>query len=88
VGLRLGVEASTKLDEMEDDRIVYGGEGVIGVASAEGCVMEIYTLMGERVYVEKIESNEYTVSTVEIGLKGGIYIVKLSDGDVVKLRIL
>jgi hypothetical protein len=88
VGLRLGVEASTKLDEMEDDRIVYGGEGVIGVASAEGCVMEIYTLMGERVYVEKIESNEYTVSTAEIGLKGGIYIVKLSDGDVVKLRIL
>jgi predicted extracellular nuclease len=86
VGLRLGV--GTPIEKVEMDRIVYGGEGVIGVASAEGCVMEIYTLMGQRVYSEKIESNDYTVSTAEIGLKEGIYIVKLSDGDVVKLRIL
>jgi hypothetical protein len=85
VGLRLGV--STPIEKVEMDRIVYGGEGVIGVASAEGCVMEIYTLMGQRVYSEKIESNDYTVSTAEIGLKGGIYIVKLSDGVVLKLKI-
>jgi hypothetical protein len=87
VGLRLGVGTQTEQVDMEGGRIVYGGEGVIGVALAEGCVMEIYTLMGQRVYSEKIESNDYTVSTAEIGLKGGIYIVKLSDGDVVKLRI-
>jgi predicted extracellular nuclease len=87
VGLRLGEGTPTEQVDMEGDRIVYGGEDVIGVASAEGCEMEIYTLMGQRVYVERIESNEYTMSTVEIGLKEGIYIVKFSDGDVVKLRI-
>jgi hypothetical protein len=87
VGLRLGVGTQTEQVDMEGGRIVYGGEGVIGVASAEGCEMEIYTLMGQCVYSEKIESNDYTVSTAEIGLKEGIYIVKLSDGDVVKLRI-
>lgn len=86
VGLRLGTNTPTESIKT-DDRIIYGGEGVIGVASAEGCVMEIYTLMGQKVYAEKIMSNEYTVSTAEIGLKGGIYIVKLSNGDVVKLRI-
>jgi predicted extracellular nuclease len=87
VGLRLGTNTPTESIKT-DDRIIYGGEGVIGVASAEDCEMEIYTLMGQKVYAEKIMSNEYTVSTAEIGLKGGIYIVKLSDGDVVKLRIL
>jgi predicted extracellular nuclease len=87
VGLRLGTNTPTESIKT-DDRIIYGGEGVIGVASAEDCEMEIYTLMGQKVYTEKIMSNEYTVSTAEIGLKGGIYIVKLSDGDVVKLRIL
>ena len=86
VGLRLGTNTPTESIKT-DDRIIYGGEGVIGVASAEGCVMEIYTLMGQKVYAEKIMSNEYTMSTAEIGLKGGIYIVKLSNGDVVKLRI-
>ena len=60
---------------------------MIGVAAAEGCEMEIYTLVGQRVYAEKIMSNDYTVSTSEIGLNEGIYIVKLSDGGVLKLRI-
>ena len=87
VGLRLGVGTPTEKVEIEGGRIVYGGEDVIGVASAEGCEMEIYTLVGQRVYAEKIMSNDYTVSTSEIGLMEGIYIVRLSDGGVLKLRI-
>jgi len=87
VGLKLNVSTSTESVYMNDKRIVYGRDGVIGVAAAEGCEMEIYTLVGQRVYAEKIMSNDYTVSTSEIGLNEGIYIVRLSDGDVLKLRI-
>ena len=87
VGLKLNVSTSTESVYMNDKRIVYGRDGVIGVAASEGCEMEIYTLVGQRVYAEKIMSNDYTVSTSEIGLNEGIYIVKLSDGGVLKLRI-
>ena len=87
VGLRLGVGTSIDDVELDDDRIVYGGDGVIGVASAAGSEMTIYTLMGQVVYREKIESDDYTMSISEVGLCAGIYVVKLSDGEVLKLRI-
>ena len=87
VGLKLNISTSTESIDMNDNRIVYGRDGVIGVAAAEGCEMEIYTLVGQRVYAEKIMSNDYTVSTSEIGLNEGIYIVRLSDGGVLKLKI-
>lgn len=87
VGLKLNVSTSIESVDMNDCRIVYGNDGVIGVAASEGCDMEIYTLVGQRVYAEKIMSNDYTVSTSEIGLNDGIYIVRLSDGGVLKLRI-
>ena len=87
VGLKLNVSTSIESVDMDDCRIVYGDDGVIGIAAAEGCDMEIYTLVGQRVYAEKIMSNDYTVSTSEIGLNDGIYIVRLSDGGVLKLRI-
>jgi hypothetical protein len=87
VGLRLGVGTSIDDAELDDDRIVYGGDGVIGVASAVGSEMTIYTLMGQVVYREKIESDDYTMSISEVGLCAGIYVVKLSDGEVLKLRV-
>lgn len=87
VGLKLNISTSTESIDINNNRIVYGRDGVIGVAAAEGCEMEIYTLVGQRVYAEKIMSNDYTVSTSEIGLNEGIYIVRLSDGGVLKLKI-
>jgi hypothetical protein len=43
--------------------------------------------MGQVVYREKIESDDYTMSISEVGLCAGIYVVKLSDGEVLKLRV-
>ena len=86
VGLRLGDRTATD-NVVDNDRIVYGGNGVIGIVAAAGCEMKIYTLMGQEVYREKIESDDYTMSISEVGLCAGIYIVKLSDGEVVKLRV-
>lgn len=87
VGLKLCVNTPTESVETDNDRIVYGKNGVIGISSSEGCNMEIYTLMGQKIYTEKIKSNDYTISTSEIGLNNGVYLIRLSDGAALKLRI-
>lgn len=87
VGLKLGVNTPTETIKVNEDRIIYGADGIIGVASAKGCKMVIYALTGQVVYSEMIASDDYTLSTSEIGMQAGIYIVKLSDGTALKLRI-
>ncbi len=87
VGLRLGVGTSIDPAELDNGRIVYGANGVIGIVAAAGCEMKIYTLMGQEVYSETIVANDYTLSTSEVGLTSGIYIVRLSEGTAVKLVV-
>ncbi len=87
VGLRLGVGTSIDPAELDNGRIVYGANGVIGIVVAAGCEMKIYTLMGQEVYSETIVANDYTLSTSEVGLTSGIYIVRLSEGTAVKLVV-
>lgn len=90
VGLRLRRSTSIDNTDSGNSRIVYGGDGIIGVAAAKGNRMSVYALTGEMIYTTTIETNDYTISTSELGLQRGIYIVKLTDGKscvVEKLRI-
>ncbi len=90
VGLRLGIGTSVDDTETDDSRIIYGGEGIIGIAAAKDNEMRIYSLTGQLVYNDVIDSNDFVVSTSELGLKNGIYIVKLTDGEscaIEKLKI-
>ena len=80
VGLRLGIGTSVDDTETDDSRIIYGGKGIIGIAAAKDNEMRIYSLTGQLVYNDVIDSNDFVVSTSELGLKNGIYIVKLTDG--------
>ena len=90
VGLRLGIGTSVDDTETDDSRIIYGGEGIIGIAAAKDNEMRIYSLTGQLVYNDVIDSNDFVVSTSELGLKDGIYIVKLTNGEncvIEKLKI-
>ncbi len=90
VGLRLGTKTPTDNTEIDDSRIIYGGEGMIGIAAAKNNEMKIYSLTGQLVYIDIVDSNDFVISTSELGLKDGIYIVKLSDSKssvVQKLKI-
>ena len=81
VGLRLGYRTPTDNTEIDDSRIIYGGEGMIGIASAKDNEIKIYTLTGQLVYGDIVDSNDFVISTTELGLKDGIYIVKLTNGE-------
>ena len=87
VGLNLRKETATENTFESTKEIIYSSNGIIGIPSAAGCKMKIYTLMGQEVYCETIASADYTLSTSEIGLKASIYIVMLSDGTTVKLIV-
>ncbi len=87
VGLQLSVGTPTESIEINNNRVVYGHDGMIGIASSEGCEMKIYTTSGQLVYNDIINSNEYTLSTSEIGLNHGLYIIKLDDGNALKLWV-
>lgn len=90
VGLKLNISTPTESINMNDNRIVYGGNGIIGIAAAEDCKIDIYSITGQLIYTDKINTNDYTISTSELNLKNGIYIIKLSDENnsiVEKLKI-
>jgi predicted extracellular nuclease len=90
VGLRLGYRTPTDNTEIDDSRIIYGGEGMIGIAAAKDNEMKIYSLTGQLVYSDIVDSNDFVISTTELGLKDGIYIVKLTNGEncvIEKLKI-
>lgn len=90
VGLRLGTRTPTYNTEIDDSRIIYGGEGMIGIAAAKDNEMKIYSLTGQLVYSDVVNSNVFVISTAELGLKDGIYIVKITDSEssvVQKLKI-
>ena len=87
VGLKLGTNTPTEEITTNENRIIYGSNDIIGIASAEGLSMSIYSLTGKAIYTTTITSNDYTISTSEISLHAGIYIIKLSDGTYQKLRI-
>lgn len=81
VGLRLGYGTPTDNTEIGDNRIIYGGKGMIGIAAAKDNEMKIYSLTGQLVYIDIVNSNDFVISTTELGLKDGIYIVKLTNGE-------
>lgn len=81
VGLRLGTGTPTDNVEIDDSRIIYGSEGIIGIASAENNIMQIYSVTGQLIYTDLVTSSDYVISTKELGLNNGIYIVKLTDGE-------
>jgi predicted extracellular nuclease len=81
VGLRLGTGTSTDNIEINDSRIIYGGEGIIGIAAAKDNEMRIYSVTGQLIYSDIVDSNDFVISTTELGLKDGIYIVKLTNND-------
>ena len=81
VGLRLGTGTSTDNIEIDDSRIIYGGEGIIGIAAAKDNEMRIYSVTGQLVYIDIVDSNDFVISTTELGLKDGIYIVKLTNNE-------
>ena len=87
VGLKLGTNTPTEEITTNENRIIYGSNDIIGIASAKGLSMSIYSLTGKAIYTTTITSNDYTISTSEISLHAGIYIIKLSDGTYQKLRI-
>ncbi len=90
VGLRLGTGTPTDNVEIDDSRIIYGGEGIIGVASAENNIMQIYSVTGQLIYTNLITSNDYVISTKELGLNNGIYVIKLTNEEncvIEKLKI-
>lgn len=90
VGLRLGYRTPTDNTEIDDSRIIYGGEGMIGIAAAKDNEMKIYSLTGQLVYSDVVNSNDFVISTAELGLRNGIYIVKLNDDEsciIEKLKI-
>ena len=81
VGLRLGTGTSTDNIEIDDSRIIYGGKGIIGIAAAKDNEMRIYSVTGQLVYIDIVDSNDFVISTTELGLKDGIYIVKLTNNE-------
>lgn len=81
VGLRLGTGTSTDNIEIDDSRIIYGGEGIIGIAAAKDNEMRIYSVTGQLIYSDIVDSNDFVISTTELGLKDGIYIVKLTNNE-------
>ena len=81
VGLRLGSGTSTDNIEIDDSRIIYGGEGIIGIAAAKDNEMRIYSVTGQLIYSDIVDSNDFVISTTELGLKDGIYIVKLTNNE-------
>ncbi len=90
VGLKLNISTPTESINMNDNRIVYGGNGIIGIAAAEDYKIDIYSTTGQLIYTDKINTNDYTISTSELNLKNGIYIIKLSNENnsiVEKLKI-
>lgn len=90
VGLRLGTGTPTDNVEIDDSRIIYGGEGIIGVASAENNIMQIYSVTGQLIYTDLVTSNDYIISTKELGLNNGIYVIKLTNEEscvIEKLKI-
>jgi hypothetical protein len=80
VGLRLYTATPTNDIKADDCKIIYGEKGYIGIASAKGYEIKIYSLTGQLIHTNLINSNDYTISTSELGLKNGVYIVKLTDG--------
>jgi hypothetical protein len=63
---------------------------MIGIAAAKDNEMKIYSLTGQLVYSDIVDSNDFVISTTELGLKDGIYIVKLTNGEncvIEKLKI-
>ena len=90
VGLRLGTGTPTDNIEANDSRIIYGGEGYIGIAAAKENEMRVYSVTGQLVYSDVVDSNDFVISTSQLGLTNGIYIVKLTDENssvVEKLKI-
>ncbi len=90
VGLRLGIGTPTDNIEIDDNRIIYGGKEIIGIAAAKDNQMRIYSLTGQLVYSDVVNSNDFVISTAELGLRNGIYIVKLNDDEsciIEKLKI-
>ena len=90
VGLRLGTGTPTDNIEIDDNRIIYGGKEIIGIAAAKDNQMRIYSLTGQLVYSDVVNSNDFVISTAELGLRNGIYIVKLNDDEsciIEKLKI-
>ena len=90
VGLRLGTRTPTDNVEIDDSRIIYGAEGFIGIAAAKDNEIRIYSLTGQLVYNDVVDSNDFVVSTSELGLTDGIYIIKLTNEEscvIEKLKI-
>ena len=79
VGLKLNISTPTESINMNDNRIVYGVNGIIGIAAAEDYKIDIYSITGQLIYTDKINTNDFTISTSEHNLKNGIYIIKLSN---------
>ena len=79
--LRLGTGTPTDNIEIDDNRIIYGGKGIIGIAAAKDNEMRIYSVTGQLIYSDIVDSNDFVISTRELGLKDGIYIVKLTNNE-------
>ena len=69
-------EIAQNQPEMEQNQIMVNANGTkLNVKNAEGMVMEIFNLVGDKVYTQRIESQS---KTFDLGqLPHGYYIVKI-----------
>jgi predicted extracellular nuclease len=91
VGLSLGIVNDVKNINSEDKIKI--SPTVVNdyfvVSNAEGDVIQIFTTSGTLIKKEKVTSNEYTVSLLNLQLTSGVYFVRvLGTGNVKKIIVL